>query len=96
MILETEDTTKELPVTEGGFRFIELEDGKRLRESKVAYRLIEDGETYDEYKLRRSVMQWQDKQQRTQRPHWNSKLMGTFSKKRIDKALEDVRKEEEK
>lgn len=90
MILETEDTTKELPITEGGFRFIELEDGKKIRESKYAGRLTEDNETYDEYKLRRAIMQWQDKQQRTKRPHWNSKMLGTFSKKKLDKVLEDV------
>lgn len=94
MILETEDTSKELQVTEGGFRFIELEDGKKIRESKVAYRLIEDNETYEEYRLRRSIMQWQDKQFRSKRPHWNSKLMGTFSKKKLDKAIEDVKREE--
>lgn len=83
-----------LLTTEGGFKYIEVEGGLKLRESKVAYRLIEDEETYDEYRLRRRVMKYLEKKQRALRPYWDSKKLGTLSQERINKALEDEAKKE--
>lgn len=92
--IEENQEEKELPVTEGGYRYLDGEDGVKIRESKVAYRLVDDGETYEEYRIRRILMQYVEKKQRRIRPMWNSSKFGTFSKEKLNKALEDVKRQE--
>ena len=43
-------------ITDGGYRYIQNEEGLKVRNSLVGQRLKEDGETFEEYKLRQKFI----------------------------------------
>ena len=63
------------------------------------YRLIEEGETLEEYKERRKAIEYIDKVIRPeQRNIWRSNIVGPYVKKDVEEALkrlEDKKKEDE-
>ena len=54
--MEKEEVKVEDMVTEGGYHYIESEQGVKVRNSIVGRRLKEDGETFEEYKMRQKFV----------------------------------------
>jgi len=60
-------------ITDGGYRYIENEEGLKVRNSLVGQRLKEDGETFEEYKLRQKFITDFNKQRKKGTWFWKSK-----------------------
>jgi N-acetylmuramic acid 6-phosphate (MurNAc-6-P) etherase len=70
----------QLPSTEGGYKYIKTTDGLIIRSSIKNERLVEDGETYEEYKMRKMVSSKLLK--RKKRLIWDSSSWGTLTAER--------------
>lgn len=64
---------EERKVTEGGYEYITDQSGHKIRNTISPQRLTEDDETYDEYKIRRKLVNNLDRK----RTVWYSKEWGT-------------------
>ena len=60
-------------ITDGGYRYIENDKGLKVRNSLVGQRLKEDGETFEEYKLRQKFITDFHKQRKKGTWFWKSK-----------------------
>jgi len=60
-------------VTAGGFHYIESEEGAKVRNSIVGRRLKEDGETFEEYKMRQKFVTNFNKEKSKGKWFWKSK-----------------------
>lgn len=76
--------------TESGipYKILKLEDGEfKLFNTTVSARLTEEGETMQEYKIRRTIEQKVAKAKRAPRLLWDSSRMGTLDKVKLAKSI---------
>lgn len=98
---------KELKKTEGGYEYIELDDveeeglSHKIRNSFSARRLTEDGETHEEYKVRRKMYKQMEKERSRGKYIWISKQFGqlpstglTYNKSKVEETIKNLNKEE--
>lgn len=81
-------------VTEGGYDYLELESGNKVRGSIVQRRIIEDNETFEEYRLRLKLVKNMEK---TKKPRiiWDSYNWGTLTAERAKEVYEAMLKHQE-
>jgi hypothetical protein len=100
---EQQEITSKFIKTKGGYDAIE-QNGIIIRKSESKKRLHDDGETYDEYKIRMKFLagiEKQLKEEKAKRPFWQSRFsiagqnyVATYNKSKVEEALK--KQEEEK
>lgn len=79
---------EDIGTTENGFRYVDMETSNgivKLRESHRPDRITEDGETYEEYKTRRDVINSYINNRKKGQVIWPSHMLGTLT---LEKAQE--------
>ena len=80
---------EDVKYTEGGHRYIEV-DGLKVRSDIVGQRLIEDGETFEEYKLRQKYVKVFEKRKKEGELFWAA-YRGTYNKAKFAEVLKGYR-----
>lgn len=65
--------SEEKKKTEGGYEYVLDDQGNKVRNSLVGYRLKDDGETYDEYRKRQETIKNYEKQKKKGETMWPSR-----------------------
>ena len=78
---------EDVKYTEGGHRYIEV-DGLKVRSDIVNHRLVEDGETFEEYKLRQKYMKVFEKRKKEGELFWSA-YRGTYNKAKFAALLKE-------
>tara|TARA_R110002012_G_scaffold59679_10_gene156343 strand:+ start:1912 stop:2190 length:279 start_codon:yes stop_codon:yes gene_type:complete len=85
---KTEEVAVEDLITDGGYHYIENEDGLKVRNSIIGRRIKEDGETFDEYKMRQKFVNNFDKEKSRGTRFWKNEL-GTYDKKKVEEFIKE-------